>query len=124
MRMSDWSSDVCSSDLHGLPVQPYAGGPVAVSRGSALRPLPAHAGGRNHARETVPEPAPGASLCPDRRDRELGRLQGRRSEEHTSELQSLMRITYAVFSLKKKNTKSRPQSHQKYEQSLTYGRHA
>src|SRR3546814_6133602 len=30
-------------------------------------------------------------------------LQGRRSEEHTSELQSLMRISYAVFCLKKKN---------------------
>src|SRR3546814_1919961 len=30
---------------------------------------------------------------------------GRRSEEHTSELQSLMRISYAVFCLKKKNTK-------------------
>src|SRR3546814_1476832 len=32
-------------------------------------------------------------------------LQDRRSEEHTSELQSLMRISYAVFCLKKKNTK-------------------
>src|SRR3546814_9472547 len=35
--------------------------------------------------------------------RELGRL-GARSEEHTSELQSLMRTSYAVFCLKKKNT--------------------
>src|SRR3546814_1939932 len=33
------------------------------------------------------------------------RLPGRRSEEHTSELQSLMRISYAVFCLKKKNIK-------------------
>src|SRR3546814_8431047 len=33
----------------------------------------------------------------------LGRLAGIRSEEHTSELQSLMRISYAVFCLKKKN---------------------
>src|SRR3546814_5739118 len=32
------------------------------------------------------------------------RLPGARSEEHTSELQSLMRISYAVFCLKKKNT--------------------
>src|SRR3546814_10851999 len=32
------------------------------------------------------------------------RLHGRRSEEHTSELQSLMRISYAVFCLKKKKT--------------------
>src|SRR3546814_3607057 len=34
------------------------------------------------------------------------RASGRRSEEHTSELQSLMRISYAVFCLKKKNTKT------------------
>src|SRR3546814_7800202 len=32
-------------------------------------------------------------------------LENRRSEEHTSELQSLMRISYAVFCLKKKNNK-------------------
>src|SRR3546814_5580917 len=34
-----------------------------------------------------------------------------RSEEHTSELQSLMRISYAVFCLKKKNTTSQPKTH-------------
>src|SRR3546814_2161233 len=34
-----------------------------------------------------------------------------RSEEHTSELQSLMRISYAVFCLKKKNTTKQPNSH-------------
>src|SRR3546814_5502218 len=34
--------------------------------------------------------------------RDLGRIAGGRSEEHTSELQSLMRISYAVFCLKKK----------------------
>src|SRR3546814_2491886 len=33
----------------------------------------------------------------------MARMLGRRSEEHTSELQSLMRISYAVFCLKKKN---------------------
>src|SRR3546814_10204835 len=38
---------------------------------------------------------------------DLGELTGERSEEHTSELQSLMRISYAVFCLKKKNTKNR-----------------
>src|SRR3546814_5442521 len=36
--------------------------------------------------------------------RRRGEIQRRRSEEHTSELQSLMRISYAVFCLKKKNT--------------------
>src|SRR3546814_8291083 len=39
-----------------------------------------------------------------RRDAEYRRRAGYRSEEHTSELQSLMRISYAVFCLKKKNT--------------------
>src|SRR3546814_5155668 len=43
------------------------------------------------------------SLCPWGRKAFLGYL-GDRSEEHTSELQSLMRISYAVFCLKKKNT--------------------
>src|SRR3546814_3112118 len=37
-------------------------------------------------------------------------LVGRRSEEHTSELQSLMRISYAVFCLKKKNTQYKPKT--------------
>src|SRR3546814_9676606 len=41
------------------------------------------------------------------------RLQARRSEEHTSELQSLMRISYAVFCLKKKNTKKRKQKNKR-----------
>src|SRR3546814_8247871 len=45
-------------------------------------------------------------LCHRRRDRQRGRWRGvphlQRSEEHTSELQSLMRISYAVFCLKKK----------------------
>src|SRR3546814_10887393 len=36
-------------------------------------------------------------------DDQAGRAVGTRSEEHTSELQSLMRISYAVFCLKKKN---------------------
>src|SRR3546814_9267443 len=40
----------------------------------------------------------------DALDLAVGRLAGQRSEEHTSELQSLMRISYAVFCLKKKRT--------------------
>src|SRR3546814_6138783 len=40
-----------------------------------------------------------------RPQRQLYDVQGKRSEEHTSELQSLMRISYAVYCLKKKNTK-------------------
>src|SRR3546814_1584893 len=41
------------------------------------------------------------------RGEEVGRGHHRRSEEHTSELQSLMRISYAVFCLKKKNNRYR-----------------
>src|SRR3546814_3806223 len=41
---------------------------------------------------------------PQQRDHQGDRQPGRRSEEHTSELQSLMRISYAVFCLKTKNT--------------------
>src|SRR3546814_3698952 len=51
-------------------------------------------------------PAGAARPVPDRRELAAVRQSGRpppRSEEHTSELQSLMRISYAVFCLKKKN---------------------
>src|SRR3546814_5753437 len=44
---------------------------------------------------------------------------GRRSEEHTSELQSLMRISYAVFCLKKKNKKTKRQTEQETNDKRT-----
>src|SRR3546814_1603382 len=47
-----------------------------------------------------------------------GKGSSARSEEHTSELQSLMRISYAVFCLKKKKTKY--QSHETYSSHYTY----
>src|SRR3546814_4423369 len=99
MRISDWSSDVCSADLHihpparrflqrrplGLLLRYPQGRPL-------LRPRPRRAPRHRHpprvsqrARHPVP-----------------------RSEEHTSELQSLMRISYAVFCLKKKNIIYKP----------------
>src|SRR3546814_2674767 len=98
MRISDWSSDVCSSDLW-------------VRSGARQRHASMTAGGRcGGERSALPSPrrlhrtppatrdrrAPSASLCP------LWGMQ--RSEEHTSELQSLMRNSYAVFCLKKKKT--------------------
>src|SRR3546814_6403481 len=100
MRISDWSSDVCSSDLPGSRLRR----PRVPAR---LHPLQ-----RGHRR---------ARRACVREDREGGRglLAGHaaarggggmnapvpdRSEEHTSELQSLMRISYAVFCLKKKKT--------------------
>src|SRR3546814_1831907 len=55
----------------------------------------------NFALQDVPETGIGSGLS----DFELG-LRLRRSEEHTSELQSLMRISYAVFCLKKKKTQT------------------
>src|SRR3546814_10904655 len=79
MRISDWSSDVCSSDLG--------------RRHAAAHPFSEHSqrlsGGWRAGREN-------------------------RSEEHTSELQSLMRISYAVFCLKKKNTQKK-----KYQHTIT-----
>src|SRR3546814_5463709 len=91
MRISDWSSDVCSSDLR---LHPAAGRRVFHLDAAAGRAvLLGHAfGGNLEARRS--------RLDDDRISPFRG---GRgRSEEHTSELQSLMRISYAVFCLKKK----------------------
>src|SRR3546814_2691981 len=97
MRISDWSSDVCSSDLP-------EGGPAQ----EADRPLTALALGRLRlrlidGRLQRPRAAP-HQRQPDEADeqREGKAARAPRSEEHTSELQSLMRISYAVFCLKKK----------------------
>src|SRR3546814_1348266 len=102
MRISDWSSDVCSSDL----VERFDRG-LGLLFPVAFQPLPllrrAHvqkAGGLPQRRRD--QEAPGAVIDMDRRVQLLGR-----SEEHTSELQSLMRISYAVFCLKKKKPKRR-----------------
>src|SRR3546814_9708022 len=101
MRISDWSSDVCSSDLRDLrPV----GGHVdkLVPAGDVAGRIDTGSGG--------PHPLVDPD-SPVRRQSYAGLLQAQpsgvglaaRSEEHTSELQSLMRISYAVFCLKKKN---------------------
>src|SRR3546814_5547288 len=57
------------------------------------------------------EADPPRPLAPFLLDRRIFGISGRRSEEHTSELQSLMRISYAVFCLKKKNLYSHSTSH-------------
>src|SRR3546814_10349436 len=102
MRISDWSSDVCSSDLSG---EERAGN---RSR-SFDAPTGAHSGDRSDHRLLAARPAPDTARKPFRFRRSGGRALGAsrcsaamRSEEHTSELQSLMRISYAVFCLKKK----------------------
>src|SRR3546814_7755069 len=113
MRISDWSSDVCSSDLRSL------------ERGEAIEDR-----GHHHEPQccVVADLVPGAverqqrigrgdpgwhqqhhreghaqRLHPLRKCGVVEVVRTRpRSEEHTSELQSLMRISYAVFCLKKK----------------------
>src|SRR3546814_10395658 len=93
MRISDWSSDVCSSDL---PPDVEA----EARRRWAL--LPEYRGRRHFRRG----PVAGAVRKPHVQCRQQDHGQwlqsACRSEEHTSELQSLMRISYAVFCLKKK----------------------
>src|SRR3546814_7088144 len=100
MRISDWSSDVCSSDL----LVKHARGSVKSRPWTASEHIRAGVmanAGRGETQRHNTAPA-GAGRCNSRSDRgDRFRMQ-LRSEEHTSELQSLMRISYAVFCLKKK----------------------
>src|SRR3546814_3111011 len=97
MRISDWSSDVCSSDLRAscqrtrLAVVDPEGSVFAESWRSGRTDLITDARSRI---EGIGRPRVEPSFQPHVIDR--------RSEEHTSELQSLMRISYAVFCLKTK----------------------
>src|SRR3546814_6287323 len=110
MRISDWSSDVCSSDLHAVALEEARADPpgrphflrktaapfdahLDVGCGQLAEPQFGHDREIGDDRPTEPE-------RDRRRHRPVGGCQ--RSEEHTSELQSLMRISYAVFCLKKK----------------------
>src|SRR3546814_3092520 len=95
MRISDWSSDVCSSDL------------IEARRRRLLDHLLMASLRRTVALEEVHGVAVvvAEDLHLDMARRRQAALQQDmlvRSEEHTSELQSLMRISYAVFCLKKK----------------------
>src|SRR3546814_5957779 len=103
MRISDWSSDVCSSDLRagsaGARPGPLrrAGRSRAAGRWSAaLRSCRCGGGCATRKARSLPRPEPSAT--PEHAGR---RYRPARSEEHTSELQSLMRTSYAVFCLKK-----------------------
>src|SRR3546814_8794861 len=111
MRISDWSSDVCSSDL---AVDGFRPARPAVHRkadlGELARAVGAEVAETEHADrpalrcrrdDLVPRAAPQGVFDLGQAAVEAQHLQ--RSEEHTSELQSLMRISYAVFCLKKKN---------------------
>src|SRR3546814_3882996 len=94
MRISDWSSDVCSSDLIvGVKAGPRDRGSQIVTENPGKQGRPDNVIGRT-VDDHVLIACGGVRL--------LRRNEGRsRSEEHTSELQSLMRISYAVFCLKK-----------------------
>src|SRR3546814_1557800 len=119
MRISDWSSDVCSSDLQrhhpkdDAEEQRLTADIIALAKDygrygyRSIHALLGHAGWqislsvveRIWRREglKVPKKQPKRHACGSATDHASGR-----SEEHTSELQSLMRIQYAVFCLKKK----------------------
>src|SRR3546814_3956678 len=119
MRISDWSSDVCSSDLNanlavGANYYNRGGEAYLVRVDSRVRTVDeisnAVAATRGGTPITVGQIA-NVRVGGDLRTG-AGSMNGEeavigtvRSEEHTSELQSLMRISYAVFCLKKKNTK-------------------
>src|SRR3546814_1398901 len=114
MRISDWSSDVCSSDLpHGdvavgelrhadrarnLARQPRADRAVGVADRIGELHLFAAREHRGGILDDLRVEAVG-HLVAEARQREAALV---RSEEHTSELQSLMRISYAVLCLQKK----------------------
>src|SRR3546814_7179322 len=102
MRISDWSSDVCSSDL---AIRTTRHRPKL----SAPRPTPdrvdvvsMHAQAATQWRQRIDAALERSLPAADEPPRRLHAAMRRaRSEEHTSELQSLMRISYAVFCLKK-----------------------
>src|SRR3546814_5761428 len=109
MRISDWSSDVCSSDLvkeSGAAEMPFFRMKVRLKREIVTMGVPGIDPARDAGAYVDPEDwnaligAPDVVVIDTRNDYEVDI--GTRSEEHTSELQSLMRISYAVFCLKKK----------------------
>src|SRR3546814_10399776 len=89
MRISDWSSDVCSSDLIAGKTTAQTTNQRSIADGGVEIWSKA-------AREDCPESEAGSAGSLG--ERNAGE---KRSEEHTSELQSLMRISYAVFCFKK-----------------------
>src|SRR3546814_5453897 len=124
MRISDWSSDVCSSDL--VKPETYTpklltvfreGYSAATFRADAIAGLTVAivalplamalgiASGASPDKGLITAVVAGFLISALGGSRvQVGGPTGARSEEHTSELQSLMRNSYAVFCLKKKKT--------------------
>src|SRR3546814_7573428 len=135
MRISDWSSDVCSSDLAEMAAfhplhrhRPGGRGDTAlaiaqIARDIVIKAVPARLRRQHDRKGGIPgdidrfqrvhlnRNTQAHGSLPDRAHHPLGECAANvtrarcRSEEHTSELQSLMRISYAVFCLKKKTNK-------------------
>src|SRR3546814_1254314 len=119
MRISDWSSDVCSSDLGGIG----AGDEPGRDRRQVIAEaaLVLEAGAKPRGGEEVgvlrqdaagQEDAALRAIAQRHVAGEAAEEEAERSEEHTSELQSLMRISYAVFCLKKKKQTNHNQAQQ------------
>src|SRR3546814_6407567 len=118
MRISDWSSDVCSSDLDGkagprprtadrISCQGNHGG-LAVSGTRPLNGVMTHASFPAIRMRRTRAAAWSRAMFAENRIGPQDLIWPLfRSEEHTSELQSLMRISYAVFCLKKKKQQSK-----------------
>src|SRR3546814_4254899 len=109
MRISDWSSDVCSSDLHvdGLAIGGQRQPQRLVIVPAVIHELAIADQQGLLVFENERYPADQQTAVFPRRhviQPHAGGIEAKRSEEHTSELQSLMRISYAVFCLKKKKT--------------------
>src|SRR3546814_2438005 len=116
MRISDWSSDVCSSDLPAAGAHGKNEGDLVVARPVGRAEfdgveMAAHIGGIDVMQRNIDTGADAGQLGRRRHDglglaehfaHRIAAGHMPRSEEHTSELQSLMRISYAVFCLKKK----------------------
>src|SRR3546814_5410169 len=116
MRISDWSSDVCSSDLPVEARSSLGNRSVIADQEYLLQvwQIGFDLGDPRDQRRRDDQHARPAQTKRVRQERSLIRIADRyldrtqlaqrkpRSEEHTSELQSLMRISYAVFCLKKK----------------------
>src|SRR3546814_5824417 len=114
MRISDWSSDVCSSDLRLRPPRVRRRGKPPLRLSSEGGEMSAFHTPNFRGWKVVMLHRENAGL--QRLARQLERFgvaaefawpKLERSEEHTSELQSLMRISYAVFCLKKKKERKR-----------------
>src|SRR3546814_3072973 len=114
MRISDWSADVCSSDLLFYDEKLYCGLGFDGAR------FVTHQYGIERARPANPHGLKMRMRVTN--DRHIitydtsgdGSVGLSRSEEHTSELQSLMRISYAVFCLKKKKKTNKQRNTTKY----------